>query len=106
MLTMLADGDAAEVGLCGNEGMNRLPLLLGVDTEFVEAMIQEFLALMLCVHRPGVTLAARMFQPAGIVEYGKGRIRFIDREDLKAAACECYGAVRERSELVLGTARG
>ena len=179
MLTTLADGNAAEVGLCGSEGMVGLPLLLGVDTGFVEAMIQgpgtmlrldagafrqalediprlerlllrysmafheqvgqtaacnghhaidqrlarwllmahdraegdefpmtqEFLALMLCVHRPGVTLAARLFQQAGLVRYGKGSIRITDREGLEEAACECYGTVRQRFELLLGVGR-
>lgn len=180
MLTMLADGNSAEVGLCGNEGMIGLLLLLGENTGSVEAVIQgpgtmlqlsadafrqalkdipglqtlllrytlafheqvaqtaacnghhaldqrlarwllmahdrsesnefpmtqEFLSLMLCVHRPGVTIAARLFQKAGLLEYGRGYMKVTDREGLEAVACECYGAVRKRFEVLLGAARG
>jgi CRP-like cAMP-binding protein len=59
-------------------------------------MTQEFLALMLCVHRPGVTLAARYFQQAGLVRYAHGRITITDRAGLEEAACECYAAVRTK----------
>ena len=69
-------------------------------------MTQEFLAMMLCVHRPGVTVAARLFQQAGLIRYGQGHITVIDRAGLEAAACECYGAVRRQFEQLLGFARG
>ena len=68
-------------------------------------MTQEFMALMLCVHRPAVTVAARLFQQAGLIRYGQGRLRVTDREGLEAAACECYGAVRRQFEALLGTPR-
>jgi len=69
-------------------------------------MTQEFLALMLCVHRPGVTVAARLFQQAGLIRYGHGQMEITDRAGLEAAACECYGAVRRQFERLLGAARG
>ena len=69
-------------------------------------MTQEFLALMLCVHRPGVTVAARLFQQAGLIRYGQGRIVIADRDGLEAVACECYGAVRRRFGHLLGLAKG
>ena len=69
-------------------------------------MTQEFLALMLCVHRPGVTVAARLFQQAGLVRYGRGQMVVTDREGLEATACECYGAVRMHFENLMGAARG
>lgn len=69
-------------------------------------MTHDFLALMLCVHRPGVTIAARLFQKAGLIEYSRGSMRITDREGLEAAACECYGAVHDRFELLLGAAKG
>ena len=68
-------------------------------------MTQEFLAMMLCVHRPGVTVAARLFQQAGLIRYGNGQMAITDREGLEAAACECYGAVRRQFEALLGTPR-
>jgi len=69
-------------------------------------MTQEFLAVMLCVHRPGVTVAARLFQQAGLIRYGHGQMTVTDRDGLEAAACECYGAVRRQFEKILGAARG
>jgi CRP-like cAMP-binding protein len=40
MLAVLDDGDAAEVGVVGREGMVGLPLLLGTDRAAMEAMSQ------------------------------------------------------------------
>ncbi|WP_120008084.1 Crp/Fnr family transcriptional regulator [Teichococcus vastitatis] len=40
MLAYLEDGDAAEVGLIGKEGMAGLPVLLGGDNDDLEAMVQ------------------------------------------------------------------
>jgi CRP-like cAMP-binding protein len=40
MLAYLENGDAAEVGLVGREGMVGLPLLLGADRSTLEAMVQ------------------------------------------------------------------
>ena len=40
MLAYLEDGDAAEVGLIGREGMVGLPVLLGADHDDIEAMVQ------------------------------------------------------------------
>ena len=65
-------------------------------------MTQEFLAIMLCVHRPGVTVAARLFQQAGLIRYGNGRITVTDRPGLEATACECHAVVRREFERLLG----
>jgi CRP-like cAMP-binding protein len=40
MLAYMEDGDAAEVGLIGCEGFIGLPVLLGADSDEVEAMVQ------------------------------------------------------------------
>ncbi len=69
-------------------------------------MTQELLALMLCVHRPGVTVSARLFQQAGLIRYAQGQMTITDRPGLEAAACECYGAVRRQFEALLGAPRG
>ena len=70
------------------------------------AMTQEFMALMLCVHRPSVTLVAKALQQAGFIRYGNGRVAVVNRAGLEAAACECHGVVRQQFERLLGTARG
>ena len=41
MLAVLEDGDCAEVGLTGREGMVGLPVVLGADREDVEAIVQS-----------------------------------------------------------------
>src|SRR4051812_46843676 len=40
LVASLEDGTQAEVGLTGREGMVGLPLIIGVDTPFVEAFVQ------------------------------------------------------------------
>ncbi len=69
-------------------------------------MTQEFLSIMLCVHRSGVTVAARLFQQAGLIRYSNGQITVTDRPGLEAAACECHGAVAREFQRLLGTAWG
>lgn len=56
------------------------------------ALTQEYVATMLGSHRPTVTLAERVLTQAGLAERQRGCIRLLDREGLKAAACECYEA--------------
>ena len=69
------------------------------DAEF--AMTQNFLATMLAVHRPAVNITARLFQQTGLINYGNGRLRVIDRPGLEASACECYAAVQEQFHQLL-----
>jgi CRP-like cAMP-binding protein len=63
---------------------------------------QEFLALMLCVYRPSVSVVASTLQRAGMIRYGRGHITILDREALEATACDCYGVVKRRFEQLLG----
>jgi CRP-like cAMP-binding protein len=63
---------------------------------------QEFLALMLCVYRPTVSVAASALQRAGIIRYGRGIITVLDRSALEAASCDCHRAVNRRFEYLLG----
>jgi CRP-like cAMP-binding protein len=65
-------------------------------------MTHEFLSIMLCVRRAGVTVAAQMFQQAGYIRYSSGRITVTDRPGLEAVSCECYATVRRRFEHLLG----
>jgi Mn-dependent DtxR family transcriptional regulator len=39
---------------------------------------QEFMAMMLGVHRPTVSTAASMLQHAGLITYSRGQMRIID----------------------------
>jgi hypothetical protein len=53
---------------------------------------------MLGVRRATVTVAAGMLQHAGLIKYTRGSVAVVDRTRLEAAACECYRAIRERSD--------
>ncbi|HEY8320784.1 MAG TPA: Crp/Fnr family transcriptional regulator [Candidatus Baltobacteraceae bacterium] len=54
------------------------------------SLTQEFLAIMLGVHRPVVSLAAAALQVAGYIRYRRGQVEVRDRAGLESAACECY----------------
>jgi CRP-like cAMP-binding protein len=54
----------------------------------------EFLAVMLGVARPTVSIVAGGLQDAGLIRYARGRMTILDRKGLQAAACECYAVVR------------
>lgn len=58
-------------------------------------LTQEFLADMLGVRRPSVTVAARGLQQAGIIRYSRGQITVLDRLALEEASCECYQVVQD-----------
>ena len=57
-------------------------------------LTQEFMAQMLGVSRPTVSIAAGLLQRAGLVTYMRGRITVTDRPGLEAASCECYRVAR------------
>ena len=56
-------------------------------------LTQEFLAQMLGVHRPTVSIIARQLQAAGLIRYSRGSITVVDRAGLEEASCECYRAI-------------
>jgi len=65
-------------------------------------LTQDFLADMLGVHRPTVTIVARTLQAAGLINYSRGRLTIVDRQGLEDSACECYGIVRRAYEEIFG----
>jgi len=176
LVALLEDGTHAEVGLIGREGMLGTSLLSGIDTPYIESMVQmpgtalrmaatdflhamdaippfralvlrynealqaqimqtaacngrheleqrfarwllmardradadllpltqEFMAMMLGVRRPSITVTAGILQRASLIRYSGGRVTILDRASLEAAACECYGAVTRRFAALLG----
>src|SRR6476661_5735791 len=62
---------------------------------------QQFLAEMLGVHRPAVTIAAGALQKAGVIRYTRGKVTVLDRKALEDAACECYGIISRRDAELL-----
>jgi CRP-like cAMP-binding protein len=65
-------------------------------------LTQEFLAQMLGVRRPSVTVVAGILQQAGFIRFRRGRIHITDRQGLESAACECYRVLREVFDRLLG----
>lgn len=77
----------------------RLARWLLMTSDFLEssflALTQEYLAEMLGVGRPAVTITAGKLQRNGLITYSRGLIEILDRERLTACACECYRVIRE-----------
>jgi CRP-like cAMP-binding protein len=67
-------------------GANRFPLT------------HEFLAQMLGVRRPTVTIVAGLLQAQGLIQYARGVVTIVDRRGLEEGSCECYGVVRQQFE--------
>lgn len=66
--------------------------LLQVDERVDEApfeVTQEFLAEMIGVQRPSLSVVVRQFKDDGLIEYTRGRIRIVDRDELLDRACGC-----------------
>lgn len=65
-------------------------------------LTQEFLAMMLGVQRPGVSIAAGGLQRAGLITYSRGNVAILDRVGLKKRSCECYGVSKREFDRLLG----
>ena len=57
-------------------------------------LTHEFLAVMLGVRRPTVTLIAARLQREGLIQYRRGFVRIVNRPGLEKASCECYETVK------------
>jgi CRP-like cAMP-binding protein len=55
---------------------------------------QEFLAIMLGVQRPTVTLVMRTLRRSGAITVRYGRIRIVKRRLLQNISCECHQVIR------------
>lgn len=71
-------------------------LLICVDraNTNVFPMSQDFLADMLGVARPSVSVAAGILKEQGLIEYSRGIICVPDTKALEKRACECYMVVK------------
>jgi CRP-like cAMP-binding protein len=58
-------------------------------------LTQEFLAQMLGAQRTTVTMVAGALQRSGLIEYKRGTVHILNRLELEAAACDCYGVTKK-----------
>ncbi len=58
-------------------------------------LTQEFLAQMLGAQRTTVTMVAGTLQRAGLIEYKRGCLHIVNRGELEAASCDCYGVTKK-----------
>ena len=63
-------------------------------------LTHDFVAQMLAVRRPTVTLIAQELQSAGLIRYRRGEITILDRAGLERA-CECVEALRLKTRRVV-----
>ena len=75
--------------------------LLQVD-ERVEgqpfAVTQEFMAQMIGVQRPALSVAMRQFKELGLVRYARGQVSIADREGLLEKSCGCIRLIAAEAQ--------
>lgn len=65
-------------------------------------LTHEFMALMLAVRRPGVTVAVQMIEGRGLIRATRGVVKILDREGLKDLAHSSYGVPEAEYARLLG----
>lgn len=63
---------------------------------------QEFLAQMLGVHRPAISIAAGALKERGLISYVRGLIKVEDPEGLRNASCECLKIIEDQYDKMYG----
>jgi CRP-like cAMP-binding protein len=66
------------------------------------ALTHEFLATMLGVRRPGVTVALNLLEGSGLIRASRGVISIVDREGLEAHSGGAYGAPEAEFQHLFG----
>jgi CRP-like cAMP-binding protein len=80
--------------------------LLQVDERVEEApfrVTQDFLAQMIGVQRPALSVAMRQFKDAGLVNYSRGQISIADRDGLLARSCGCIKVIAMEADRLRDT---
>lgn len=81
--------------------------LLQVDERVDEQPIdvtQEFLAEMIGVQRPSLSVVVRQFKDAGLISYSRGRVQIADRDGLLERSCACISIIHAEEERLRLTA--
>jgi CRP-like cAMP-binding protein len=61
-------------------------------------LTHEFLSQMLGTRRASVSVAAGIFQRAGLIVYNRGQVTILNRPELENASCGCYKAICQQLE--------
>jgi CRP-like cAMP-binding protein len=99
--------ETSQTALCNHthsieQRLSRWILTLADRLESEELVLtQDYIANMLGVHRPGVSIAAAGLQDAGYIEYQRGHIKILNRKGLENSTCECYEIIKEAVQLRL-----
>ncbi|MDX8400956.1 MAG: helix-turn-helix domain-containing protein, partial [Gallionellaceae bacterium] len=65
-------------------------------------LTQETIAHMMGVRREDVTRAAVKLRNSGLIDYKRGHITVLDRDELEKQCCECYDVVKNEFKRLLG----
>ncbi len=78
-------------------------LLMNLDRSSGDELqlTHEQIASMLGVRRESVTQAALKLQTIGAIQYSRGHIKVLDREELEDSVCECYDVVNDEYDRLL-----
>jgi len=63
-------------------------------------LTHEFLALMMGVNRPSLSLTVAMLRRRGLIQYTRASVTIRDRRGLESGSCECYWTLRQECERV------
>ena len=66
------------------------------------ALTHEFVAHMLGIRRPGVSVALASLSESGLIRHSRMRVSIRDHGGLEKKACECWGVLRRSLERSLG----
>jgi CRP-like cAMP-binding protein len=61
-------------------------------------LTQEILGYMLGIRRTGVSAVASALKKRRIINYNRGVIEILNRQELESASCECYAAIKQEFE--------
>ena len=69
-------------------------------------LTQDFLGMMLGVQRSSVNLAASKLKRDGLIEYRRGHVTILNRQELEQRSCECYAVSKQEFDRLLGAPTG
>jgi CRP-like cAMP-binding protein len=69
------------------------------------SLSHDFIAQMLGVRRPTITVVAGRLQKSKLIRYHRGHVTVMNRRGLEGCSCECYGVIRREFDRLLRNGR-